>query len=302
MKRAVQDSDWRGKLYFVRNNARNQEIRLKFKTASVKMDAANEKRGVRKMPIEDAEKFSKAAQTKAQLLKEHKGVYFLRAVVAGFFIVCAMIFSNVVANTFLNSDPATGKLLAAIVFSLAVLLIVFVGGELFTGNNFVMAFGAFDGKVSWKEVFKVWGVSYAGNFIGCVLLSLIFVLAGAAGTKDYYKIIMDVKIAVPESEIFFRAILCNFFVCLAVLCGTKCKGDSLKFLMIVMCIASFVISGFEHCIANMATFSTALMLGYDYSIVKLLECLVIDTIGNAIGGGMLLAWPICRMCVREKKV
>ncbi len=43
---------------------------------------------------------------------------------AGFFIVVAMIFSNVVGNTFQSTDPAWGKLLGGIVFAIAVLLIV----------------------------------------------------------------------------------------------------------------------------------------------------------------------------------
>ncbi|MFR3946069.1 MAG: formate/nitrite transporter family protein [Ruminococcus sp.] len=49
-------------------------------------------------------------------------------------------------------------------FAIAVLLIVFIGAELFTGNNLVMAFGAYDKKVSWAQVGKVWLVSYIGNF------------------------------------------------------------------------------------------------------------------------------------------
>ena len=93
------------------------------------------------MPYDDVQKFSEAAVNKARLLKEHPGKYFLRAVMAGFFIVVAMIFSNVVGNTFQSTDPAWGKLLGGIVFAIAVLLIVFIGAELFTGNNLVMAFG-----------------------------------------------------------------------------------------------------------------------------------------------------------------
>ena len=107
------------------------------------------------MPYDDVQKFSEAAVNKARLLKEHPGKYFLRAVMAGFFIVVAMIFSNVVGNTFQSTDPAWGKLLGGIVFAIAVLLIVFIGAELFTGNNLVMAFGAYDKKVSWAQVGKV---------------------------------------------------------------------------------------------------------------------------------------------------
>ena len=82
------------------------------------------------MPYDDVQKFSEAAVNKARLLKEHPGKYFLRAVMAGFFIVVAMIFSNVVGNTFQSTDPAWGKLLGGIVFAIAVLLIVFIAGKL----------------------------------------------------------------------------------------------------------------------------------------------------------------------------
>ena len=111
------------------------------------------------MPYDDVQKFSEAAVNKAKLLKEHPGKYFLRAVMAGFFIVVAMIFSNVVGNTFQSTDPAWGKLLGGIVFAIAVLLIVFIGAELFTGNNLVMAFGAYDKKGSWALVGKVFLLS-----------------------------------------------------------------------------------------------------------------------------------------------
>ena len=203
------------------------------------------------MPYDDVQKFSEAAVNKARLLKEHPGKYFLRAVMAGFFIVVAMIFSNVVGNTFQSTDPAWGKLLGGIVFAIAVLLIVFIGAELFTGNNLVMAFGAYDKKVSWAQVGKVWLVSYIGNFVGCLILSVIFVLAGASGTADYYAGFIGNKLSIPAGEMFFRAILCNFFVCLAVACGMKCKNEVAKFFMIILCITGFVVAGFEHCVANM---------------------------------------------------
>ena len=237
------------------------------------------------MPYDDVQKFSEAAVNKAKLLKEHPGKYFLRAVMAGFFIVVAMIFSNVVGNTFQSTDPAWGKLL---------------GGIVFAGNNLVMAFGAYDKKVSWAQVGKVWLVSYIGNFVGCLILSVIFVLAGASGTADYYAGFIGNKLSIPAGEMFFRAILCNFFVCLAVACGMKCKNEVAKFFMIILCIAGFVVAGFEHCVANMATFVTAaLLVPGGISLTAALKSMVIVTIGNAIGGGVLLAWPL-RMMSADK--
>ena len=173
------------------------------------------------MNREDVEKLSTAAKGKINLLNSNFGKYFMRAIMAGFFIDVAMIYSNVVGNVFSKTFPEWGKFLGAIVFSIAVLLIVMVGGELFTGNNLVMAFGAYDKSVSWKDVGKVWGISYIGNFVGCLILALIFVGAGASGTADYFAGFINGKLSIPAGQMFFRAVLCNFFVCLAVLCGIK---------------------------------------------------------------------------------
>ena len=133
------------------------------------------------MPFDDVKKFSNAAVAKATLLREHPGKYFIRAVMAGFFIAVAMIYSNVVNSLFADTSAAWGKFLGGLVFSIAVLLIVFIGSELFTGNNLIMAFGAYDRAVSWGQTVKVWIVSYIGNFVGC------FVFAGYLGSGRHFR-------------------------------------------------------------------------------------------------------------------
>ena len=248
------------------------------------------------MNQEDVQKLSNAANAKITLLKNDFFKYFMRAIMAGFFIVVAMIFSNVVGNVFSGAEEsAWGKFLGALVFSIAVLLISLVGGELFTGNNLVMAFGAFDKKISWGDAAKVWVVSYIGNFVGCLILSLIFVWAGASGTADYFAGFIGNKLAIPAGQMFFRAVLCNFFVCLGVLCGIKLKSEAAKFLMIVMCISGFVVSGFEHCVANMGIFVTAGCLVPGVSIGAMVKSMIIVTLGNKAGGALLLAWPLRKM-------
>ena len=234
------------------------------------------------MNQEDVQKLSNAANAKITLLKNDFFKYFMRAIMAGFFIVVVMIFSNVVGNVFSGAEEsAWGKFLGALVFSIAVLLISLVGGELFTGNNLVMA--------------KVWVVSYIGNFVGCLILSLIFVWAGASGTADYFAGFIGNKLAIPAGQMFFRAVLCNFFVCLGVLCGIKLKSEAAKFLMIVMCISGFVVSGFEHCVANMGIFVTAGCLVPGVSIGAMVKSMIIVTLGNMAGGALLLAWPLRKM-------
>ena len=212
---------------------------------------------------------------------------------AGIYIAFAGIASTTSSATIQNASVA--RLVSACVFPAGMAMVLIAGSELFTGNNLVMAFGAFDKKISWGDAAKVWVVSYIGNFVGCLILSLIFVWAGASGTADYFAGFIGNKLAIPAGQMFFRAVLCNFFVCLGVLCGIKLKSEVAKFLMIVMCISGFVVSGFEHCVANMGIFVTAGCLVPGVSIGAMVKSMIIVTLGNMAGGALLLAWPLRKM-------
>ena len=241
-----------------------------------------------------------AAKGKINLLEHNFTGYIMMSLLAGLYIALGSILMGIVGGVFTGGGSYATKLACGIVFSVGLCFVTMGGAELFTGNNLVMAFGAYDKKVSWAQVGKVWLVSYIGNFVGCLILSVIFVLAGASGTADYYAGFIGNKLSIPAGEMFFRAILCNFFVCLAVACGMKCKNEVAKFFMIILCIAGFVVAGFEHCVANMATFVTAaLLVPGGISLTAALKSMVIVTIGNAIGGGVLLAWPL-RMMSADK--
>mgnify|MGYP002546102501 CR=1 FL=1 len=249
------------------------------------------------MPYDDVQKFSEAAVNKAKLLKEQPGKYFLRSVMAGFFIVVAMIFSNVVGNVFQGSDPAWGKLLGGIVFAIAVLLIVFIGAELFTGNNLVMTIGGLKKTVSWGGVVKLWVVCWIGNLIGSVVSAAIFTMTGIPGSGDIGAFFANAaagKMGGTPANLFAKAILCNICVCVAIWCGTKLKSEGAKIAMNFCCVTTFVTCGFEHSIANMTFLSIGLMNqngvagitmgGFWYN-------LAIVTLGNMVGGILFVAIP-----------
>ena len=158
-----------------------------------------------------------------------------------------------------------------------------------------MAFGAYDKKVTWGDAGKVWLVSYIGNLVGCLLFSVLFVGAGASGTADYFAGFIGNKLGIPLTQMFFRAVLCNFLVCLGVLCGMKMKSESGRALMIIMCICCFVFSGFEHSIANMGIYAIAYMVVPGVSLAAILRGLLVVTLGNMVGGAILLAWPLRKM-------
>ena len=57
-------------------------------------------------------------------------------------------------------------------------------------------------------------------------------------------------------------------------------------------ISSFVIAGFEHCIANMSTFALAAMFLGGLPWMEVLKSMVMVTLGNIVGGGFLFAFAI----------
>lgn len=246
------------------------------------------------MLISEIESISNSAVAKSDLAKNNFGKYFLRAVMAGFYIVVATILSNVSAAVLLPTYPQFGKLLGAFLFSSAIILIVFIGGELFTGNNMTMAIGVYNRACRTKDMIRVWIYSYIGNFVGAFILGSIFVGGGSckAMLTDYYNSIIMPKLTAAPMELLLRGILCNFMVCLAVLANTKMKSESGKLIVMFLVITAFVVSGCEHCIANMGTFTLAYFYMGGLPMDQVAINMICVTIGNIIGGAIFLALPL----------
>lgn len=253
------------------------------------------------MYISDIERVAVAAAGKAAVCRNHAGKYWVRSIMAGFYIVVAVILSNVTAAVLYPVAPEWGKVLSSLLFSIAIILVVFIGGELFTGNNMTMAIGFYDKKVNAWDVCRVWVNSYIGNFIGAFILSAIFVASGASKgiLTDYYSTFIYAKLAISPLQLFLRGIMCNFLVCLAVWTSTRLKSESGKMIIMFCVIMTFVVAGFEHCIANMGIFSVAWMLFDDISILEILKHMLFVTVGNMVGGAVLLALPLKLMSTEQ---
>ena len=187
------------------------------------------------MLFSDVDAIAKAASNKAELCNNHFGKYFMRSIMAGFYIVVATILSNVSAAVLLPTYPQFGKLLGAFLFSIAIVLVVFMGGELFTGNNMVMTEGSLNKGISSKDMCKVWIYSYIGNLLGSILVAVLFVGSGLVSqgpVMEFFATTSIVKSSDPFMQRIFRGILCNILVCVAVLCSFRTSDDSAKLIMI----------------------------------------------------------------------
>ena len=156
-------------------------------------------------------KVSNAAKGKIELLQQSKSRYLMSAGLAGLFIGFGIML-------IFGKSPAT-KVVMGVAFPVALSLVVALGVELFTGNNMVGFAGFLNRAITGKELIELWIFSYIGNLIGSIIGGALFVFSGVATPQivDAFVKAGVAKTTAPAGQLFFRGILCNFLVCLAVL-------------------------------------------------------------------------------------
>lgn len=107
--------------------------------------------------------------------------YLTRSALAGAFIFVGTLLSCLCSAWFYTDTLPLAKLLGAVTFSAALILIVLLGGELFTGCNLVMGISLYENQVSPAGALQVWIMSYLGNLAGILVLCLVLVGSGASG-------------------------------------------------------------------------------------------------------------------------
>jgi formate/nitrite transporter FocA (FNT family) len=107
------------------------------------------------------------------------------------------------------------------------------------------------------------------------------------------------KLALTWSVLFFRAILCNALVCLAVWLSFAARDVTGLILAILFAIAGFVTLGLEHSIANMYLIGVAWLAGTEVvTFLGLAASLAPVTLGNIVGGGLLVG-GVYWLCYRQ---
>lgn len=139
----------------------------------------------------------------------------------------------------------------------------------------------------------MWGASYGGNLIGALLFAALLWGTGLFREPHNNVFFYDVvahKMDAPALQLFFRAILCNWLVCMAFFIPMSLKGDGPKLFAMILFVYCFFISGFEHSIANMTSFAIALIMEHrpGISVYGALHNLIPVTFGNIIGGSFFM--------------
>lgn len=190
----------------------------------------------------------------------------LKQIINGF---CAGLLISIGGCVFLACD---NKYMGAFFFSVALLSICIKGYSLFTGKV-----GYIPESHSKDDVSSLL-LGLLGNTVATVLIGFLVSLAFPSFFASA-KLICAAKLA---SQNFFstllRGILCGVLMYLAV----SIYKESKSYIGIVFCIPVFILSGFEHSIADMFYFSVARAVSFK-GFLFILTVIV----GNTIGGMLL---------------
>ncbi len=238
-------------------------------------------------PSEVAQAIIISAETKASLSITRM---LILGIMAGVYVGFGGYGSIVVMQTLGNIDPGLMKFFAGFVFPVGLMLVVFSGSELFTGNN-LMTMALMDKKITLAKMLRNWFFVYVGNFIGSIILAYIIHKTQLVN-KNILALTLEIghaKTSLSFQAAFLRGILCNILVVLAVWTATASLDIVSRILSIWFPVMLFILSSFEHSIANMFLLPLAKFSGLATTWSHIwISNLIPVTLGNIVGGGIII--------------
>lgn len=196
--------------------------------------------------------------------------------------ICAGICIGVGGTVYLM---CTSKLLGAVLFSVGLLTILVFGLKLFTGMT-----GYIFGEQSKLKYLLTLIVVWAGNFIGTFLVGLAVRNTRIALTIiPAAQTLVTTKLEDSWYSLMILGVFCGLLMYIGVDSFKKPQDNysTLRILMPIICVATFIIAGFEHCIANMFYCTVA-----GLSLKSVIMILVV-TVGNIVGSFIISTASLC---------
>lgn len=248
----------------------------------------------------------------------------LKAVLAGAMIAFGASAGNVASHAITNVGLA--RVASAVVFPVGLMMIVLLGGELFTGDC-LMAMSVMTKKQKMLSVIRVLATVFVGNLTGASLVAFGAFFSTqfdySSGLLGAYTIKVALgKVTLPFWKAMVSGILCNILVCAAIIMAGAAKDAAGKLTAIFFVIMLFVVEGFEHCVANMYYITAGLIASHQSRYVNLaieqygltlekiqtlniktylVNNLIPVTIGNIIGGAICLGLPLVILNISKNK-
>lgn len=171
------------------------------------------------------------------------------------------------------------KVLGAMFFTVGLFVICSFGLHLFTGK---VCYVFQNDKAYALSIPLIW----VGNLIGTGIVALMVRCTRMSTLADKAQALCQVKLDDSLLSLFLLGILCNIFIYIGVEGYKNVPHEVGKYLALFFGVMVFILSSYEHCVANMFYFSLAGVWN-----VRAVVCLLVMTAGNAVGG---VIFPLVR--------
>ena len=183
----------------------------------------------------------------------------MKSIMAGFMITLAAAINLMV-----------GGALGAFLFAIGLITILSFQFDLFTGKAGLLA----QKQIKTKSLIAIW----FGNFVGCGACSFLFLISPLGETlSERAAAINQIRISNLWFENIILGIFCGILMYIAV------KQYFIVPIITMLAVASFILLGANHCVADMAY----LFLAADETFVSAAVAIVFTTIGNIIGCNLI---------------
>lgn len=187
---------------------------------------------------------------------------FIKAILGGF----AISMGGVIYLTLEN------HIAGAFLFSIGLFTIYTFGLNLYTGK---VCYIVTEDPTYFKTILTV----YLGNLVGTVATGYIFRQTKLSKLVDHTVEMVNLKLSDTLFSTFIVAIMCGVMMSIAVIGFQTIKDGVGKHLALILPIMVFILSGYEHCIADMFYFSMA-----NAWCAKAVLYILVISVGNMVGG------------------
>ena len=170
------------------------------------------------------------------------------------------------------------KVVGAIFFGIGLILICNFGFYLYTGKICYLIDQIKAKNTLCASLSLIIGL--VGNFVGCYVAGTL--LRYTTGDNLFINAIAEAKINDSMMNLFIKGIFCGMMIYLAVEGFKESKHELGKYSILILCVAGFIVCGYEHCVANMFYFSIAGCWNVQTLVITLVVAL-----GNSVGGMLI---------------
>lgn len=232
---------------------------------------------------------------KSHLFENSIWKYIIRSMFAGMYLTIGTAMAVAAADKVNHIHPDLGKFVYAMLFSWALIMIIYMGAELGTSNMMYLTAGVNRQTIKFNRAFQILSVCILSNMIGGIISGALVMQTGIFlnfNSNHYLAETVATKLLKPGFQVLIEGIFANIIVNTAIVASLRIKDDAGKILAVQFIIAFFAFLGYEHVIANFSSFAMVFFSGgiAEMTMGSVMNNFFFATIGNYIGGGLIIGF------------